>query len=276
MRAVAAILRGMVLLAATAGPATGNAPPRPQTPPQSPPTTPVTEPDVGVAVDPSEVVAGMFYHGAAIHVSAVVPRGSRVAIVGRDEGHDLSMKRKGKMLGVLWMNTGDIEFEDVPDIYLLNTSAPLAELAPPPVLAELGLGRDALAGQCVPDGQDPALFPELFRLREKDGLWAIGEGSTDVRPGESELDAALATTDFTLPAKVPAGRYEILVYAFGDAVPELIGRTEVTVRQAGVTAAITGLATEHGLLYGILAVVVAVGVGLLTGVVFGLGSKGGH
>ncbi len=230
----------------------------------------------GVAVDPAEVVAGMFYHGAMVHVSAVVPRGAPVALLCRGEGRDLSMKVKGKVLGVLWMNTGDIEFRDVPDVYLLSTSAPLSDLAAPPVLEQLDLGVDALSTGRVPEGRDPELFRELARLREKEGLWAITEGSADVRPGEEELDADLATTDFMLPATVPPGEYEIMVYAFHGPEPELIGRSELTVTQAGLTATITDLATEHGLLYGILAVVVAVVVGLLTGVVFGLGSKGGH
>lgn len=230
----------------------------------------------GVAVDPAEVVAGMFYHGAVVHVSAVVPRGASVAVLCTGERRDLFMKLKGKVLGVLWMNTGDIEFHDVPDVYMLHTSEPLSDLAPSAILEELELGVDALATGRVPEGQDPKLFGELAGLREKDGLWAIGEGAAEVRPGESELDADLATTDFTLPAKVPPGQYEVLVYAFRGADPELIGRSELTVTQGGPTAAITELATEHGLLYGILAVVVAVVVGLLTGVVFGLGSKGGH
>jgi len=48
------------------------------------------------------------------------------------------------------------------------------------------------------------------------------------------------------------------------------------VRQGGVPAFIADLAAEHGRVYGVLAVAVAVGVGLLTGVVFGVGSRGGH
>lgn len=278
MRALTWLLGGVMLWMFAAGGAAAQEPSREGVPAEPPSARADQAADraVGaVEVDPAAVVVGMFYNGATVHASAVVPEGSRVAILCRGEVHTLSMKKKGKVLGVLWMNTGDIEFRDVPGVYMLRTSTPLDGLAPEPMLRELDLGFDALARESTPAGQDPSLFDELVRLREKERLWSVEEGAVELT-GADHAAAALATADFALPPKVPPGEYEILVYAFDGLRPELIGEKVLTVQQAGVTAAITELAMEHGLLYGILAVVIAIVVGLFTGVVFGIGSKGAH
>ncbi len=225
-----------------------------------------------VVVEPAEIVAGMFYAGATIHVSAVVPQGAAVTVLCHSEGHPLTLKRKGKALGLLWLNVGDVSFEDVPTAYLLATSRPLTSLAPDSVLEQLDLGFVALASRCDADASDPVLFSELVRLKQKERLWTVAENTVAVQPAEG--DAGLATTDITLPPKAGPGEYEVLVYAFQDERPELIGSARLRIRQAGVTGFITDLATDHGLLYGILAATVAIAVGLLTGLVFGMGSKG--
>lgn len=226
-------------------------------------------------IDPAEVVVGMFYNGATVHASAIVPEGTPVAMLCRGEEQTLSMKKKGRALGVLWMNTGDIEFRDVPSVYMLRTSGPLGGMAPEPVLLDLDLGFDALASKSMPEDRDPNLFTELVRLREKEQLWNLDEDGVRITHADRTA-ASLATADFALPPKVPPGRYDILVYAFDGVRPALVGEETLTVRQAGVTATITKLAREHGLLYGLLAVAVAIVVGLLTGMVFGIGSKGAH
>ncbi len=228
----------------------------------------------GVAVDPGEVVSGLFYAGATVRVSAVVPRGARVAMVCRSEDRPLVLERKGRALGVIWMNVGRASFGRVPDVYLLRTSAPVDSLAPGAELRRNGVGFDALAARCAPDSGQEGLFDELVRLKERDRVWRVSEGAVDLRSAED--DVALATTDFRLPARARPGTYRILVYTFEGGRGTLAGSAELTLRNGTVSALITSLATRHGLLYGILAALVAMVMGLLTGLVFGLGAKHGH
>ena len=47
-------------------------------------------------------------------------------------------------------------------------------------------------------------------------------------------------------------------------------------QMVGATKFISFLAINHGLIYGVLAVFIALVIGLLTGMVFGLGSRRGH
>lgn len=230
-------------------------------------------PNQDVTVEPSRVEMTMLYDGSLVHVRASVPDGAQVAVVLTGRERDLDLKRKGKVFGLLWMNVGDVRFEAVPDLYLLRTTCLLAALAPPDVRERLGLGIDALASHSPGTTSDSSLFRDLARLKGRDGLWDVVEASVTLR---SAAAGAVAETDFSLPARTPPGEYRVRVYTFADGGPELAGEAGLRVEQAGVAALISDLAQGHGLLYGILAVVAAGAAGLLTGVVFGLGSKKGH
>lgn len=228
----------------------------------------------GVSVEPARVRAGMFFDGAVIHVSATVPPGLEVAVACIGDVHHLTLEKKGKAFGVIWMNVGEVSFGSVPDLYLLRTSTLLGDLAPRATLVALGVGYAALEDRASPGPGAEGLFGELVRLKERDGLWGLEEGSVAVHTDPAE--GVVVTADIPLPAKTPPGTYRIQVYAFGGAGGELVAAADVVVRQEGLAAFISGLAARHGLLYGILAAVVAMAVGLLTGVAFGLRSRGGH
>lgn len=231
-------------------------------------------PGDGISVEPPRVVAGMFFSGADVRVRAAVPLGAEVAIVLRGEDQELSLKKKGKAFGLIWMNMEDVSFRAVPDVYLLRSSAPVEALAPSPVLEEAGVGLGALAARCDAGGDRAGLFGELVRLKERDGLWNVEEG--EVRVGAEEEGAAAASAEFFLPASAPPGTYHVLVHTFADGRAELVGSREIELRQEGLARLISDLAREHGLLYGILASLFAVVVGLGTGLAFGRGSGSGH
>lgn len=226
-------------------------------------------------IEPSRVEMTMFFTGSRIRVSAPVSPSARVAIVLAGQERTISAKRKGKVLGLLWMNVGDVSFEAVPDVYLLRTSCPLEALADRATLEALGLGLDVLGDRSTDTAEDRALFDELVRLKWGEGLWQVAESSVTLQ--RSPVDAAaLATAEFPLPARTPPGRYRVSVYAFEDGRAEVAAEGTLVVVQAGAAALVSDLATHHGLLYGILAVVVAGAAGLLTGVVFGAGEGKGH
>ncbi|MGD2069494.1 MAG: TIGR02186 family protein [Gemmatimonadota bacterium] len=233
-----------------------------------------TPPEEGISLDPPRVVAGMFFSGADVVVRAAVPPGAEVAMVLRGKDRELSLKKKGKAFGLVWMNMEDVLFRAVPDVYLLRSSAPVEALAPPPILEEAGVGLDALAARSGPRENGAGLFGELVRLKERDGLWSVEEG--DVRLGAAEEGTAAASAEFFLPASTPPGTYHVLVHTFVDGRAELVGSRQIVVSQEGLASLISDLAQRHGLLYGILASLFAVVVGLGTGLAFGRGSGSSH
>ncbi len=230
-----------------------------------------------LSIEPPRVEAGMFFDGATVTVSADVPGDVPVAMACIGGDGSVALNRKGKVLGLIWMNVGEVEFRDTPGLYLLNTSTELDRLAPPGTLTALGVGYEALEARASaePEPRDRgSLFRELVRLRESEGLYSVSEGTV-----ERSLSAGGMThvsTQFHLPAKAPQGEYSVLVYGFPMGEGAIMAKGTLELQQVGAAAFISKLATEQGLLYGILAVAVAVVVGLLTGMVFGLGSKKAH
>lgn len=231
------------------------------------------EPDTaGLSLEPAVIRAGMFYSGSPVRVRADVPAGLEISISCKGEEGRLELNKKGKVLGLIWMSVGDVSFEPFPDLYLLATSSPIPELGDPAILRGAGVGYEALEARVRPD--DQLLFQEALHLKEGDGLFGVEEDG--VRMEATGAGSAIAEATFFLPAKAPTGEYRILVHGFGPDGSALLAQGTVTVVQTGAAAFISALSVEHGLAYGILAVVIAVGVGLITGVIFGMGSKKGH
>lgn len=228
-------------------------------------------------IEPQELVADMFYNGATVRVTARVPTGDRIALLCLGDDERLELKHKGKLLGLLWMNVGDVTFDHVPSLYLLHTSEEVESLAPASVLEQYRIGFAALGAHVRrEDGApvDGGFFGELIKLKESEGLFHYAAGA--VRTEALRADTVLAVTEFHLPPKAAPGTYRIVAYAFGGDGGRLLGTGSLRLTRSSTVASISALAREHGLLYGILAVVIAIAVGLLTGFVFGLRLKKGH
>jgi len=172
------------------------------------------------------------------------------------------------------MNVADVVFEDVPSLYVLNASRALTELAPPPVLRELGVGYEALESRARQSpGQTGSVgdFEQFLKLKESEQLYSIDESGVKIESGPN--GAMRVSAEFLLPTKAPWGEYEIDLFEFKAGQGKLLHSERLQLAPAGVTARISALATHHGLLYGVLAVLIALGVGLLTGLAFGLVPK---
>jgi uncharacterized protein (TIGR02186 family) len=225
-----------------------------------------------LAVTPDTVRVGLFFNGALLHVQGSVPAGHQAAVLCTGKEGRLDLKKKGRVCGLFWMNTGDVVFDHVPSVYLLCTSAPLKELAPAAVLTRFGVGVEGLEARATTGSQ--AMFGELVRLKEDEKLWSVAESTISLKPGsDGRLEAA---ADLFLPARTPPGEYRIRLLSFRDGEGTAAAETTAIVRQGGLAAFTSRMAHERGLLYGIVCVVLAIAAGMLTGVVFGRGSRRPH
>jgi uncharacterized protein (TIGR02186 family) len=224
-----------------------------------------------LAIQPREVPIGLFYGGTTIEVTAEVPAGRPYAILLEGHPKPLTVKRKGKVWGLLWMNVAEEEFAEVPTVYLLQTNAPLRDLASDEQLAAAGLGYDALVRRA---GGDAVAFQELVELKEKEGFFAI-DPSALVLAATAQGTAHLSAS-FPLAARIPAGEYTVRLYGFSGGDVQLMAQSVVKLEQIGLVLAMHTLAMEHGLLFGCTAVAIAMLAGFSTGLVFGRGSSAGH
>jgi uncharacterized protein (TIGR02186 family) len=231
-------------------------------------------PRAAIQLVPNEVEANLFFNGREVEVQGTVLPGYEVAVVCRGKASHLALRRKGKVWGVLWMNVGDVTFDDIPSLYLVSTSAPLASLASPAVLEQLGIGYQALAASAGQNGDDQPFFHELVKIKEREGIFAVHEGAVKLVPGAGGVRQVRA--ECALPSTVPMEGYEVQLFGFKEGTGELLCSKAMEVKQVGVAHFMSSLVENRPLLHGFFAVVVAVAAGLATGLVFGGSSKKGH
>jgi hypothetical protein len=227
-------------------------------------------------IEPDHIQVGFFYSGRNILVKANVPAGYNVLLKVKGATQKLDLKKKGKVLGFLWMNVGEVVYEEVPGLYIIRSSYKLTDIAPANVLQQLEIDYNALKSKIVktPDGEAGMLFGDLIKLKEGEGLFNIAEGGIchAPLPGGREQIA----TEFLLPPKAPVGEYLVELYGFKDGSGTLLGSGSITLEQDHLIQFITSMVGHHSLLYGCLSVMVAIVAGLLTGVIFGLGKGKAH
>jgi uncharacterized protein (TIGR02186 family) len=229
-----------------------------------------------ITLQPAHVSIGLFYGGCKVRLKAEIPADRDVVIRVVGAGEPLEFKRKGKKFGVIWMSDGEIRYEDVPSVYILRSSQKLGRLASPETLEELKLGSEALQAEVVGDSGSGAraLFQDLVKLKEKDGLFSIKEDSVERHPrGEGKQEISC---DFLLPAKTPVGEYRVDLFEFEKGRGVLSATGKVKIERSPVISFIISMASNHGLFYGCLAVFIALIAGLVTGLAFGLGRGSAH
>jgi hypothetical protein len=77
------------------------------------------------------------------------------------------------------------------------------------------------------------------------------------------------TVTMELPANAPPAEYTVRLIGFRNHEIAVQQETTFTLTRGTVNQFLGSLARNHGLLYGILAVVIAIGAGLFVGLIFG-------
>jgi uncharacterized protein (TIGR02186 family) len=230
---------------------------------------------IEIKVDPDRVDMDLSYNGCSVSISGGIPSDAEVLVRIVGPANDLKLKRKGRALGLLWMNMGSLEFHHAPSMFLLFPSVALSVSAKehPPQWRGLGLGFEALKRQIDVTGSETdkeAVLDEFIKLKENAGLY--GEIDEAVRYGNTTGGMKSFTCVAALPSGLPQGVYTIEAFAMKDNVVLARGTERIKASQTGIVAGMTSLAFNHGTLYGIIAVLVAIVAGLLTGLIFKGGS----
>ncbi len=221
--------------------------------------------DGSLRVEPREVGAGLFYHGAEIRMTARVPPGETAVFALLGPERDLRLKIKGRAGGILWVSVGEARFRAVPSVFLVRA---WPGLPPPEALREAGMIPESLEARLLPAGareEDRTAFRGMLRLFEREERYGV------VREGERRGDEV--SVRFRLVAGAPAGEYRARLVRFAGSRITAEEEATLVVRRTGLEAAMSNLAEENALWYGLLAVVVALAAGLFTGWVFSLGKK---
>jgi uncharacterized protein (TIGR02186 family) len=220
---------------------------------------------------------GLMYNGDYIYFFGNVPDAGADVIVKLTSTDDASMtvNRKGKV-ALFWMNVKQFEVTGLPLLYKIHSTRPISQILEPPLARELGIGYEVLKehmqleqtrGEPASDDRD-AVFDGILNLKRESNLYNIDETRIEVTGGK------LFKHYFRFPPAASEGTYRAESYIIKNG--KLVGKgvDEVIIQKKGIEAAFTKLAGDRPVLYGFMAVVVALGMGLLVGFIFKKG--GGH
>jgi uncharacterized protein (TIGR02186 family) len=224
-----------------------------------------------------EVEIGLMYNGDFIYFFGSVPDASADVIVKLTSTEDapITLNRKGKV-ALFWMNIKQFNVTGLPLLYKIHSTRPIDQILDAKSAKDLGIGYGVLKdmmqlrlvrGDAEQNDRD-VVFDGLLRLKREANLYNIDEKRIEITGGK------LFKHYFRFPPAAKEGKYRAESYIFKDG--RLIGKgvDEVVVQKKGIEAVFTKIAYEHRVIYGLVAVVVALGMGLLVGFIFKKG--GGH
>lgn len=215
-----------------------------------------------------------FYHGDELTVSGTSDPGADIIVkITSPESHQV-FKKKGKVAGLLWMNTGTLNFERVPNLYFLYSTKKIEDLLSPEERDENIIGYNALMRYVeitpVEDETDKERwFNEFVRFKEASRLYKVSSNDAKVTEKGTVQEYYIK---LPWPYEASPGEYTVTVYAVKDRKVIDKAEAKVNVEQVGIVKTLARMAKEKGAIYGILSIAVAIIAGFAVGMIF---RKGG-
>ncbi len=236
-------------------------------------TSPCLAANISINLKPSVINISAFYNGSSVKLSGTIPAKAEAFIRLSGLNREIHLKKKGKVAGLLWMNTGSFIFKNVPDTYMILTSKGLKNEIDSP---HSSLGFAALEKQITiepPDKDKDFLFKEFVKLQRKNHVYFSNDNA--VQYAADHNGQRTFTSVITIPPKMKPGTYTIEVFALENGTVVGTATKSLTIKKIGFPKQVENLAFNHSLLYGIIAVLIALVAGLIIGVLF-KGKGGAH
>ena len=205
------------------------------------------------------------FTGTEVLLFGTIDGSGEVVVVVHGPRTDKVVRRKERVAGI-WVNRAGMVFRDVPGLYALASTAPIADVVSPGAAARLEIGAENLR-VLPPEGAELQQVTEfksaLIRSMENASLFTA-------RPEPIRFlgPRRLFRTDLRVPASAPTGIYTVSVYLFRDG--DVVGAevTPLFVSKIGFEARVFDFAHNYPVAYGVLAILIAGVAGWLASVVF--------
>jgi uncharacterized protein (TIGR02186 family) len=221
------------------------------------------------------ITIDFFYHGGTVSVKGLSDPGRDLVIkITSPEGHQI-LKKKGKVVGVLWMNVGTLSFERTPNFYEVFSTRKLDDILTREEREKYALGYPALKksidiSAVKNDEEKTQWFNEFVKFKEASHLYVSNDGkieTTTLADGHQEY---YILTQW--PHQAAPGEYTVAVYAVKDGKVVEQAESHVKVEQVGMVKTLASMAKDSAAIYGFLSVGIALGAGFGVGMIF---RKGG-
>jgi len=230
--------------------------------------------ELTIKANHDDIKIDFFYHGSTVTVAGESESGVDLIIkIASPEGHEI-LKQKGKVAGLLWMNTGTINFEHTPNLYSIYSTKNIEDILSIEEADKYVIGYPALSRQMeitpvLIEAERSKWFNEFVKYKESSNLYTTSSGKilTTAKDGKQSYYILTAW-----PYQAPPGDYLVTVYAIKDKKVIEKAEAKVIVEQVGIIKSLSNMAKNNGALYGGISILAALGAGFGVGLVF---RKGG-
>lgn len=205
------------------------------------------------------------FTGARVLLFGAVESEGDLVVVVRGPSEDITVRRKEKVAGLIWINHESVEFATVPGFYKVLSARPLKGWLSPEFRRKHELGPDYL--DIHPIGAKSVAEGKRFRQALIRNMRRIGRFDEE-DDSVSVLNGKLFRADLVLPANVPTGYYSVDVLLIENGKLRSLQSTPLQVIKTGVEERVYNMAYAYPGLYGIAAIVIAVVAGLAANAAF--------
>jgi uncharacterized protein (TIGR02186 family) len=221
------------------------------------------------------ITIDFFYHGSTVSVRGESdPNVDLVIKITSPEGHQV-LKQKGKVGGMLWMNVGQLKFENTPNFYEIFSTKKIDDILSREEMEKYTIGYTALQKHVdvtpvANEEEKTKWFSEFVRFKEDSKVYATSFGKIETTMNKDGRQDYYILTDW--PYQAQPGDYLVSVYAVKNGRVVEQAETKVNVEQVGMVKTLATMAKNNAAFYGILSIGVALGAGFGVSLVF---RKGG-
>ncbi len=230
--------------------------------------------ELTIKANHDHITIDFFYHGSTVSVSGISDPGTDVIVkISSPDGHE-SLRQKGKVGGVLWMNVGSLNFEDTPKLYLLAGTKNIADLLDRDETDKYVIGYQALSRHVKIDPPAPAeekakWFDQFIKFKESRKLYNVSPAGVSLADKDGKQNYYIK---MDWPYQAAPGNYIVTVYAVRDRKVVETASANVLVEQVGVVKSLAGMAKNNAVAYGTISILAALAAGFGVGLIF---RKGG-
>ena len=227
--------------------------------------------DLTIKANHDHIKIDAFYHGSTVSVRGEADSGTDIVVkITSPNGHQF-LKKKGKAGGFLWMNVGDLNLDNTPNLYFLHSTAKLDNILGQEELDKYVLGYPSVKTHAdikpVSDETEKTKwFDEFIKFKESTNLYKTSSGDITITE-EGGKQKYYILCDW--PYQALPGDYLVTVYAVKDNKVIETADQKVLVEKVGAVKMLSNMANNQGALYGILAILAALGSGFGVGIIFG-------
>lgn len=214
------------------------------------------------------------FDGSQILVFGAVSRDSpapgssplQVVISVSGPHHPVTVRRKDKRAGIIWVNSASALIDDAPSFYSVATTVPLAEALSDNEDAKykVSIPRaiSSVGTQIATEGHAAEFIDAVIRIRTNNGLYQMHEGAVEL------MSETLFRTEIDLPSNLTAGEYTARILITRDQQVVDVFETKLDIQKVGIERWLYNLAHDNAVYYGLMSLFIAITAGWMASAVF--------